>query len=473
MANQIRKFSQWLLKKRHFRVAWFAKDPQLKPAPEEALSNLPDEMAEDLIDAVNDLPTHPHELATVKEAVKKALEEWRHNPHVSSNSIVILGDPVSSVSRILADGMNELQADQTDKLPVRLLSWVERPANVDSIKQQVKEKLGLDEDKINDEEMKENSEEAEDDQHLMIIPNLCWCFLRSADGLDGLDYLQELLPRNQNQFWVLGSGVVGWDYLKATLKFHAYCGDTVSLPHLSGEDLQSWLEPIVEQFEIRFPDAALHKRMQNSDGLLDLDLEADNAVEALSEIGQEVSATVRSSVRAVKEEILPSDESKNSKEESPKLDYFERLADISDGIGVVALQLFIKSLRYRESEEIEKLDSPVDEDGQRKPEQSNDDSGGGQRHLLATTPKLPPLPDLSQTDMYLLYSLMLHGDMTVVALAQSLGDAPQVVNNQVQMLRNSGLIEQRGKVLKTNPAHYPKLRKELVKNNFMIEIPQD
>ncbi len=470
MANQIQKFKQWLLEKRSFRVSWFAKDPQHKPAPEEALANLPDEMAHELIEAVNELPTHPHELATVKEAVEEALKAWRHNPHASTNSIVILGDPVSSVSRILADGMGELQSDQEDKLPVRILSWVERPADANSIKQQVKDKLGLDQEKA-DEDWKDNSEEADDNQHLMIIPNLCWCFLRSADGLDGLDYLQELLPHNHNQFWVLGSGIVGWDYLKSTLKFHAYCGDTINLPHLSGEDLQNWLEPIIQQFDIRFPDAALHKRLQNSDSLLDIGIDVDNPIEALSEIGQEVSATIRSSVRAVKEEIL--DESEKPEEDSPKLDYFDRLSDISDGIGVVALQLFIKSLRYREDKEIEKIDTPADEDGQIKPAEKSEEDSNDKRHLLATIPKLPALPDLSQNDMYLLYSLMLHGDMTVIALAQSLGDTPQVVNNQVQMLRSSGLIEQRGKVLKTNPAHYPKLRRELVKNNFVIEAPSD
>ena len=482
MANQIQKFTQWLLEKRHFRVAWFAKDPQHQLAPEEALSNLPDEMVEDLVNAVNGLPTHPRELATVKEAVEEALEKWQRNPHESANSIVILGDPVSSVSRILTDGVGELQADQKDQLPVRLLGWVERPAHVESIKRQVKEKLGLDEDEFNE----DNSEEA-DDRHLMIVPNLCWCFLRSADGLDGLDYLQELLPSDHKQFWVLGSGIVGWDYLKSTLKFHAYCGGTVNLPQLSGEELQSWLEPIVQQFEIRFPDAALHKRLRDPDSLLDIELSVDHPIETLSEIGQEVSATVRSSVRAVKAEILPSDEPESTEENSAKLDYFNRLADISDGIGVVALQLFIKSLRYRENKEIEKLDSPGGNDGRMETEeretgkletgeretgeQVKSGSKGDRRHLIATVPKLPALPDLSQNDMYLLYSLMLHGDMTVIAMAQSLGDAPQVVNNQVQMLRNSGLIEQRGKVLKTNPAHYPKLRRELVKNNFVIEAP--
>ncbi|MEO0770097.1 MAG: ArsR family transcriptional regulator, partial [Cyanobacteria bacterium J06649_4] len=61
-------------------------------------------------------------------------------------------------------------------------------------------------------------------------------------------------------------------------------------------------------------------------------------------------------------------------------------------------------------------------------------------------------------------------DLTIRALAESLGDAPQVVNNQVQVLRNANVIEQKDGVVKTNPVHYPKLRRELAKNNFIIEV---
>ena len=73
--------------------------------------------------------------------------------------------------------------------------------------------------------------------------------------------------------------------------------------------------------------------------------------------------------------------------------------------------------------------------------------------------------------MYLLYSLLLHSDMTIDALAKSLGDSPQIVNNQVQVLRNAGVIEQRENIIKINPEHYPELRRKLARNNFIIEIP--
>ncbi len=455
MANKVDQFKQWLMDERYFRSAWFAKDPQMKPAPEEALSQLPAEMTEELVDLANDLPTHPDIQKAVVEAVEGAIAQWEENPQTSINSMVILGEPVSSVSRIMADALQQLRDKRGDLLPTRLLSWIERPADVKTIQQQVKEALQLEQDP--------DAYETAEDEHppkLMLIPNLCWCFLRSADGLDGLDYLQDLLPRDRHQFWLLGSGVVGWEYLSSTLKFHAYCGDTVHLPSLSGEQLQSWLSPMVEKFDIQFPATALHKRLQDPKRLLHMDLDIDKPVEALAEVTQEVRATVKStvksSVQAVKESVT---DGVSDDKDSPERNYFQHLADIAQGSSIVALQIFIKSLRYRvydaESQSIKT-----------EPQMTESDSP----ELVATVPKLPPLPDLSQSDMYLLYSLLLHGDMTVRALAKSLGDAPQVVNNQVQMLRKSGLIEQRGKVLKTNPAHYPRLKKELNKNNFIVNV---
>lgn len=311
----------------------------------------------------------------------------------------------------------------------------------------------------------------------MVIPNLCWCFLRSAEGLDGLDYLQDLLPRNHAQFWILGISIVGWEYLKCTLQFDAYCDNVVTLPTLSGEDLQSWLSPLVEKFDICFSDAALHKRLQNPESLTKLDVAMDRPIEAVSEISQEVSATVRSSVRAVKDKILP--ETLDSSENSTQQDYFNRLANISDGVSVVALQLFIKSLRCKEvnvddtsdrstAAASTDRDNSKDDCSKTDAEPSKDKK---QLRLIASIPKRPVLPELSQNDLYLLYSLLLHSDLTVRELAKSLGDAPQVVNHQVQILRNAGVIEQQGQVIKTNPMHYPELYRELARNNFMIEVP--
>ncbi len=284
MANPIYEFREWLLKRRFFRVAWFAKDPKTQPDTDAALVKLPKALANQLIEAANQLSVPEQERSVILEAIHGAIAKWKANPDVSENSIVVLGSPVSSVSRLLAESLPQLDlavSDEHDEekdspLSVHLLDWVERPPEVKAIRDQIQDKLGLpqrmDEPQLNealddspsstaDAEAQQShpEDEATTAQHLMIIPNLCWCFLRSAEGLDGLDYLQDWLPQDSRQFWVMGSGQVGWEYLNATLMFGAYCGSTINLPSLSGEDLQQWLWPLVERFDVEFVDRALHR----------------------------------------------------------------------------------------------------------------------------------------------------------------------------------------------------------------------
>ena len=463
MANPLQQLKDWLLDKRNFRVAWFAKDPKLKAAPQEALSQLPEETAQRLVSAANDLPVHPRDEEAVVCELSEAITQWRDHPHTADNSIVILSDPVSSISRILIECLDKVrQKEEREPLPITLLDWIERPLQVESIKQRIKDKLDLADDSSTDPSC--NEEDAEGKPTLMVIPNLSWCFLRSADGLDGLDYLQDLIPRDHSRFWVIGSGRVGWDYLKSTIKLNAYCGKVKVLPFLSGEDLQDWIEPIIQQFNISFSNPALYKRLEKGNNPVSLEAALDRPVEALTDVKQEISATIQSSVRAAKEELL-SDETEE-KERSAKQEYFDRLADISDGVSTTALQIFIKSLRCKEQDS----DSSSSEDSNASTSQSAEREHSPKR-IVASIPKLPPLPDLSQNDLYLLYSLILHGDLNIKALSESLGDAPNVVNNQVQILRGLGVLEQKGNVLKANPAYYPRIRRELDRNNFIIEVP--
>ena len=523
MANKLTQFGRWLSRSRPFRVDWFAKDPQQKLAPEEALFNMPEALNEALVKAANNLQIPPREKQLVVDKLQKAIDKWRSRPQASANSLVVIADPVSSVSRILSTGLEDIESgleqekedavSENDTIDVNILDWVERPTQIKDIKEQIKDQLDLPGKDELGERVRSTTgqslsqEKGNKDRALMVLPNLCWCFLRSADGLDGLDYLQDLLPRDRAQFWVIGSGMVGWEYLKSTLNFHAFCGELVSLPRLSGEDLQDWLNPLVEEFDIHFPDAALHKQLQDPQNLLDFNADFDKPIETFSKFTQEVSASVKASARALKDEILPEEE--DIRDNTPKRDFFERLADLSDGVSEVALQLFIKSLRYREI--TQKVENPTEEDTgpavvlkeasapDSKKTQLAEESGGSasEKHshkhssseedsqkdsekdksdkkeyrLIATMPKLPLLPELTQDDLYLMYSLMLHGDMTVYALAKSLGDAPSVVTNQVQLLRNAGVVEQKERVLKVNPVHYPRVRRELSRNNFIIEVP--
>lgn len=465
MRKKIDQFIRWLFEKRPFRTSRVGEDAE---AVSNVLAQVPTELAEQIRQAVNDLPAHSKERKAIGEAVISAIEAWQAHPSTAKNSIVFLCSPVSSVSRILSEGLKNIEETQIEFFPnVQILDWVKRPPDVLSIKQQIAEKLGT-----------ETDSPPAQLQKLAIVPNLNWCFLRSAKGLDGIDYLQDTIPQDSNQFWVFGSGIVGWEYLKSTLKFHAYCGNTVQLPALCGEDLQGWLSPIVDRFQIGFEESALHKRIHEANGAaIDLQkISQENAASTLSDLRTEISAAIRASARAIKRKLLPGPETK-ADHSSAQQDYFDRLADISEGIGSVALQLFVQSLRHEtvQKEEDGEAINPIAGKEVENREGGKNSSGGEdideemKNRLIATVPKLPTLPALSQSDLYLLYSLMLHDDMTISALAESLGDAPKIVNNQVQVLRNSGVIEQHEQTVKINAMHYPRLARELAKNNFIVE----
>ena len=218
---------------------------------------------------------------------------------------------------------------------------------------------------------------------------------------------------------MIGCGHVGWVYLASTLRLDAYCGPTVALPKLTGPQLQSWLDPLIEQFNICFA----------------LPTPSNQLTQPQSSVEEQAN--------------------------SRKADYFKRLSNVAEGSSLIALQFFIESLRQASIEQsaLENVIESVAEDA-------------AASVILATPPKSPPFPNLnlskSRNKLYLLYSLMLHGDMSLKALAKSLGDAPQVVNQQTQILRNEGLVEQYGDCLNINPLYSPRLRRELALNNFTV-----
>ncbi len=469
MVLEASKFKSWLLNKRFFRVGWFAKGAQLTPESDDSLATLPDDIFNELKDAVNALPVHPQETKAVLDPVKSAIAQWLEDPNSANNSIAILAQPVSPISRIVGETLSQLIVKEKHDLNIKLLDWIARPLDSTTIQKKIETQLGtIGSDRSAKDRFEKDRFRTE---QITIIPNLCWCFLRSAQGLDGIDYLQDTTMNDPSQFIVLGCGQIGWEYLESTLQLHAYCDRTVSVPEITGEQLQEWIEPVIKQFDIYFSDAALHKRLGDLNQLEGLHLSINKPIEALSEITQEAAATAKSSLRSVKETFDHEDHSK-AESASPKREYFDRLADISGGVSIIALQLFMKSLCYREVADQPSEDGKaVEQDAQTKPfriDQSEESQKSDR--IVAQLPKLPPLPDLSQRDLYLLYSLMLHGDLTIGSLAESLGDAPQIVNNQVQILRKQGVIEQRNGMIKANPIHYPRLRRELANNNFVIEV---
>ena len=123
---------------------------------------------------------------------------------------------------------------------------------------------------------------------------------------------------------------------------------------------------------------------------------------------------------------------------------------MSEGVNTIAVQIFLRSICYEPKET------------------ENEENDGELGSLVAENPELPNLPRLNADEHYILYSLLLHGDLTLPALSESLGDEKSFVKGKIQMLRRAGIVEQNNGILTINPIHYPRLKNELSNNNFII-----
>lgn len=383
MANTVQKFMNWLATRRNFIFSRYSKDGREAQEPERSLVELPLEIRNKLISAVESLPSNPAEEKAIASALNQAYKLWHEDPNHSNNSISILNSPVDSVSRILVESLQEWA--QQNSLDLKLLPLTSRPDAIETIKSRLEHYL-------------KSKEEDSDRLEIVVIPNLSWCFLRSLEGLAGIEYLQSLLCEgSEKRFWIIGGGQVAWEYLSSVCTLEAYCGEVFNLPAIAAEDLQQWFEPIINELDIKFDQPRIDQKILDGD-------------------------------------------------KDSQASYFDSLANISQGVGTVAVQLFLKSIRYES----------VDEDHNK------------QKNLIAQTPILSKLPNLESADRYLLYSLLLHGDLTLASLAESLGDLESDVQARVQLLRRVGVVEQRDKILKINPIYYPRVKQTLASNNFII-----
>jgi len=385
MATILEQFKTWIFESRSFIFSWYTKDRNQLQEPTKSLVELPLHLREKLITATNKLADNPADTAAIRSSIDEAFEQWRSNSQKAENSIVIVTSPVMVVSRIIITILENWTEEK--QVSVKVLPWNERPADPEAIPLKLQQYL------------KQKPEEIIDEQpEVVVIPNLNWCFLRSMDGLDGIDYLQKMLLHDSNRFWIVATGEVTWDYLNSISDLEADCGRVVSLPELESDSIREWLKPILSDLSITFADPRLESQL----------LEGDKDAETI---------------------------------------YFDDLAAISRGISVIALQAFLASIEYESFEEKEP---------------------GHPGILEAQSPELPNLPVLESAHHYLLYFLLLHGDITLSALAHSIGDKESKVRKRMKFLRSEGLVESTGEIYKVNPIYYPKLKQELNNNNFII-----
>ncbi|ELS04240.1 hypothetical protein Xen7305DRAFT_00039680 [Xenococcus sp. PCC 7305] len=356
---------------------------------EKLLDELSPEMYQQLVDAVENLPINQAEQQAIISSVDEKFESWQKAPNQANNSVLILSSPVTAVSSILSEALEEW-AEQK-KVSIRILPLTSRPTAIASIKTKLEHYL---------ESLSTSNNSTKQQPEVIIIPNLSWCFLRSLEGLAGIEYLQSLLCQNpQNRFWVVGANQVGWTYLNVVFSLQAYFGEVVTLSEIEQKELQKWFDPVIGQFDITFDSPSIDKQILDGD--------------------------------------------KDNKEH-----YFDRLHSISQGVSLVAAQSFVKSIRYQEIDEAEETSDT--------------------RQLIAQLPKLPSLPALESEEQYLLYSLLLHSDLTLSALATSLGDEEFQVQARIQMLCRKGIVKQKEHTYSINPIYYPPLKQYLENNNFLI-----
>ncbi|BAZ46132.1 hypothetical protein NIES4102_31610 [Chondrocystis sp. NIES-4102] len=283
-----KQLENWL-SKYGLSLPWDTKESSQLPVSKRWQPELPNQLSQQLLDAIANLPNHPANIQSIQATLENTFDIWRKNPNSISNSVVILSSPVTAVSSILAQTLTAWAEEK--QVIVNILPLTARPI-VENIDSQLRQHLS-------------SHPQNSDSQtiEVIVIPDLGWCFLRSLSGFAGIEYLESLLnEENNNRFWIIGSGQVGWEYLKSVSNIAGYCGEVLTLPAIDPEELDAWFSPIIKEFNISFNNSNIDQELSSSD--------QDNRTK-----------------------------------------YFKQLNEISQGISTVAVQGFIQSINYQKIEE--------------------------------------------------------------------------------------------------------------------------
>lgn len=229
------KAAQWLAALRKKGLAGIEAESEEEPPLEELLP----EQAQRIRDRLESLPLPAELLKDEIAAIDDAIARWLAKPHSQANALAILGNSVEEIARIVGTGLEKQQHEAN--ISVRILQWSERPLDLHALESRLVTQLGRG--------LSLNEELAPE---IVLIPNLSWCFLRSADGLDGIEYLCRAMARERDRFWIIGCGRLAWSYLNLIVKIAAYVCEPYILPALDSQQLQTWLAPLIEEFDIHF-----------------------------------------------------------------------------------------------------------------------------------------------------------------------------------------------------------------------------
>ncbi|MBE9068356.1 hypothetical protein IQ260_17020 [Leptolyngbya cf. ectocarpi LEGE 11479] len=397
----------WLQQQRRSLSTWLSRNQQTSPDPENSLLQLPSDLRQKLLTQLQQLPSHPDHSEQLQTEFQHAFEAWhqgqRSNPRgwlagCHDNVWIVISSSATNLTDILSVFVKTLAGNDPrvdEKLTYQgvPLQLVQWPVRPDV--ESLQKSLRQQADSLHNRE-------------IVVIPCLEHCFLRSVEGLKSMDYFTQHLLTDPSRFWILGLGQVGWQYLQAISALDGYSNRITHLNELTGKQLKEWLDPIVSELNIEFQSSSLRAKVTN--------------------------------------------ENVDWQEK-----YFSTLADKTDGIDTVAVQLFLNTLQV------------IDDDPEKEQTASEKPSKPFQnRKIQARLAEQPSMPELEGESIYLLYSLLLHRTLTKLELAESLGLTLYQIEPLVQTLRKAGIIEQQEQRFRLNPVYYPLVHTKLAGDNFSL-----
>lgn len=333
---------------------------------------------------------------SISQSVGDALLKWQAHQE-GNNSLVVLANPVAPLNNILSDSLTD-NCDDT-LLRVEHLSWQARLHNYSQIKNELVETI----------KPKNTNKNLDfENQTIVIIPRLEWCFLRCIGGLEAIYTLRDLVTTHSSIFWLIGCNSWAWQYLENIFQVSAYFNQSINLPTLDDVQLKEWLSPLTQEIKPLWLEDREWLKIKQKE------------------------------LKQAKRKKLVLDEVQKVQER-----YYLTLADLSQGVATIASDLWRRSLFLKET---------TDQEISYQIEKA----------------KLPELPELVATDFYLLYSLLLHGGMSLSHLALSMGKNQSLVKARTQYLLQAGVIYKEQDILMICPSYYPKLKSILNNNNFLV-----
>lgn len=471
----------------------FRKDDSGNQSLEEHIPvELPDALHQELAQAIQALNPHPCLYRAIADALDDALHRWNQY-HEAPNSLVILGSPSDELhpfvhrrlEQWLHQNRNHLAIEQRGteskgglqtytRIPLGV-DWDRRPHDYQTISGQLQAAF----QQLASPSQHNLEGRLDQTRSIILLPLLDDCFLRCMDGFDAIEQVQMQVLGDRTRFWVLGCNHWAWQYLEQVCQISTYFEQTFSLPPLSSDAIKEWLAPVMDQvhLEVVLEDGHEVKQLQ-------LNLESSNT----------------------------DSENGSSKQEQY---YFEKLESRSQGLSRVAADLWLRSLSVPQEDPSKSLQSnrPASNNPQSShhnqaspnssaetsPSQVSQDDGSWDDGYLnesgcdrnaeedgteedredepqqPTRPRLkqnvislPSLPILTTGDRYLLYSILLHGQISVTHLATSLGERESHIQAQAQVLLRAGLINRQQDQIKIDPSYYLSIRADLERNNFLV-----